>query len=170
MVPIIPVHYSHPLTLITSKAPFRLTFIAPIKHCHSPALTMSPLGVSLGLRAASSATNIPNYAPAFLSFHFIWAYCVLASRTLKQWYGIDPQESTRQDLDKYGNDAVKSGKITQKQLEMLRCNEAAHANSVENYAFLLAQLGSLVLLELIEELLIVRGWCLRWRGWRMGLC
>jgi len=102
---------------------------------------MPPLSVSLGLRAASSATNIPNYAPAFLSFHFIWAYGVLSSRTLKQWYGIDHQESPRYDLDKYGNEAVKSGKITQQQLDMLRRNEAAHANSVENYAFFVGAIG-----------------------------
>lgn len=102
---------------------------------------MAPLGVALGLRAASSATNVPNYAPAFLSFNFIWAYCVLASRTPKQWYGIDHQESPRQDLDKYGNEAVKSGKITQKQLDMLRRNEAAHANAVENYAVLVGAIG-----------------------------
>ncbi|KAF2129433.1 hypothetical protein P153DRAFT_316372 [Dothidotthia symphoricarpi CBS 119687] len=102
---------------------------------------MAPLGIALGLRAAPSATNIPNYAPAFLSFHFIWAYGVLSSRTLKQWYGIDHNESPRYDLDKYGNDAVKSGQITQKQLDMLRRNESAHANAVENYAFFVGAIG-----------------------------
>ncbi|PVH95199.1 hypothetical protein DM02DRAFT_618059 [Periconia macrospinosa] len=102
---------------------------------------MAPLGIALGLRAASSATSIPNYAPVFLSFHFIWAYGILSSRTLKQWYGIDHNESPRHDLDKYGNDAVQSGKITQKQLNMLRRNESAHANSVENYAFFAAAIG-----------------------------
>jgi uncharacterized MAPEG superfamily protein len=102
---------------------------------------MPSLIAALGLRAASPSIIIPNYAPAFLSFHFIWAYGVLSSRTLKQWYGIDHNESPRYDLDKYGNDAVKSGKITQKQLDMLRRNESAHANSVENYAFFVGAIG-----------------------------
>jgi uncharacterized MAPEG superfamily protein len=102
---------------------------------------MPSLGTALGLRAASSTMNIPNYAPAFLSFHFIWAYGVLSSRTLKQWYGLDHNESPRYDLDKYGNDAVKSGKITQRQLDMLRRNESAHANAVENYAFFAGAMG-----------------------------
>jgi uncharacterized MAPEG superfamily protein len=96
---------------------------------------------SLGLRAASSALGTPNYAPAFLGFHFFWAYGVLSSRTLKQWYGIDHNEAPRDDLARYGQEAVKSGKITQKQLGMLRRNEAAHANSVENYAFFAAAIG-----------------------------
>lgn len=102
---------------------------------------MAPLSVALGLRAAPPTTQIPNYAPALLSFHFIWAYGVLSSRTLKQWYGIDHNESPRHDLDKYGAAAVKSGKITQKQLDMLRRNESAHANAVENYAFFVGATG-----------------------------
>jgi uncharacterized MAPEG superfamily protein len=102
---------------------------------------MPPLSTTLGLRGASPTSLIPNYAPAFLAFHFIWAYGVLSSRTLKQWYGIDHNESPRYDLDKYGNEAMKSGKITQKQLDMLRRNESAHANAVENYAFFGTAIG-----------------------------
>ena len=34
--------------------------------------------------------------------------------------------------------AVRDGKITRKQLEMLQRNEAAHANSVENYTLFVA--------------------------------
>jgi uncharacterized MAPEG superfamily protein len=104
-------------------------------------IAMAPLSIALGLRGASSASGIPNYAPNFLAFHFIWAYGVLSSRTLKQWYCIDHNESPRYDLDKYGNEAVKSGKITQKQLDMLRRNESAHANAVENYAFFGTAIG-----------------------------
>ncbi|KAF2845608.1 hypothetical protein T440DRAFT_261104 [Plenodomus tracheiphilus IPT5] len=102
---------------------------------------MTPLSIALGLRAASPTTFIPNYAPAFLSFHFIFAYGILSSRTLKQWYGIDHNESPRYDLDKYGNAAVESGQITQKQLDMLRRNESAHANAVENYTFFVGAIG-----------------------------
>jgi len=102
---------------------------------------MATLGAALGLRAASAASPTPNYAPAFLCFHFVFAYGVLSSRTLKQWYGIDHNESPRYDLDRYGAAAVAEGRITQKQLDMLRRNESAHANAVENYAFFLGAVG-----------------------------
>jgi uncharacterized MAPEG superfamily protein len=68
-----------------------------------------------------------------VSFHFVFAYCILAPRHLKQIYGIDHNVSPREDLAKYGDAAVKSGKITQKQLDMMRRNESAQANSIENY-------------------------------------
>lgn len=96
---------------------------------------MVSLGVALGLRAAPLTVIVPNYAPFFLGLHFFFAYGLLSSRTLKQWYGIDHNVSPRYDLAKYGDAAVASGKITQKQLDMLKRNESAHANAVENYAF-----------------------------------
>lgn len=95
---------------------------------------MASLATTLGLRAPSLPhSTTPNYAPAFVSFHFIFAYVVLAPRHLKQIYGIDHNVSPREDLAKYGDAAVKSGKITQRQLEMMRRNESTHANAVENY-------------------------------------
>lgn len=105
---------------------------------------MAPsLGVALGLRAAPSASgaSLPNLAPAFLGFHFVFAYGVLSSRTLKQWYGLDHNESPRYDLATYGDAAVASGRITRRQLDMLRRNESAHANAVENYALLVGALA-----------------------------
>ncbi|KAJ5586827.1 uncharacterized protein N7459_002592 [Penicillium hispanicum] len=100
---------------------------------------MSSLLTNLGLRAADSAHGaIPNYGPFFLGFHFIYAYGVLASRNLKQWYGIDHQVAPREDLARYGEASVREGKITRRQLDMLKRNEAAHANSVENYTLLVA--------------------------------
>lgn len=97
---------------------------------------MASFATNLGLRlpAALPAIMTTNYGPAFLAFHFIFAYGVLSSRTLKQWYGIDHNASPREDLAKHGIAAVESGKITQAQLDMLRRNEAAHANAVENYS------------------------------------
>ncbi|KAI1399271.1 hypothetical protein F4819DRAFT_465745 [Hypoxylon fuscum] len=95
---------------------------------------MASLATTLGLRAASSISTPHNHAPAFLGFHFLFAYNILSSRALKQYYGIDHNASPREDLAKHGDAAVRSGKITQKQLDMLRRNEAAHANAVENYA------------------------------------
>ncbi|KAJ5788613.1 hypothetical protein N7457_003603 [Penicillium paradoxum] len=85
-----------------------------------------------------STNPTPNYGLYFLTFHFIFAYRVLSSRTLKQWYGIDHQVSPREDLGKYGEAAVRDGKITRRQLDMLKRNEAAHANSVENFPLVVA--------------------------------
>ncbi|KAI1765791.1 hypothetical protein GGR53DRAFT_489071 [Hypoxylon sp. FL1150] len=99
---------------------------------------MASLASALGLRAASF---VPNNAPAYLGFHFIFAYGVMSSRTLKQYYGIDHNESPREDLAKYGEAAVRSGKITARQLGMLRRNESAHANAVENYTLLVAAMA-----------------------------
>ncbi|KAJ5444390.1 uncharacterized protein N7458_008262 [Penicillium daleae] len=102
---------------------------------------MSSLLTAIGLRAPNSLESvIPNYSPFFLGFHFLWAYGVLSSRTLKQWYGIDHQVSPREDLAKYGEAAIREGKMTRKQLDMLKRNEAAHANSVENYPLLVGSL------------------------------
>ncbi|KAJ5601010.1 hypothetical protein N7510_010544 [Penicillium lagena] len=99
---------------------------------------MSSFLAQLGLRAAPATASISNYGPAFLGFNFVFAYGVLASRTLKQIYGIDHQESPREDLSKYGEAAVREGKITRAQLDMLKRNEAAHANAVENFTLLVA--------------------------------
>ncbi|KAH6660146.1 hypothetical protein BKA67DRAFT_547008 [Truncatella angustata] len=102
---------------------------------------MAFLATHLGLRAVPIDGLTPNYAPAYLGFHFVYAYCILASRNLKQIYGIDHQASPREDLVKYGDAAVKSGKITQRQLNMLKRNEGAHANSVENYTLFVGAMG-----------------------------
>ncbi|KAK4200406.1 hypothetical protein QBC40DRAFT_280176 [Triangularia verruculosa] len=116
---------------------------------------MVSLAVALGLRAAPLATTIPNYSPFFLGFHFFFAYGILSSRTLKQWYGIDHNESPRYDLAKYGDAAVASGKITKKQLDMLKRNESAHANAVENYAFFVGAV-SLATIAGVDRTLINR--------------
>jgi uncharacterized MAPEG superfamily protein len=92
----------------------------------------------LGLTTPPLGTTIPHYGPYALIFNFIFAYGLLSSRTLKQYYGIDHNSSPREDLTKYGDAAVSSGKITRAQLEMLKRNESAHANAVENYALLVA--------------------------------
>ncbi|KAJ5374132.1 hypothetical protein N7517_006138 [Penicillium concentricum] len=97
---------------------------------------MASLLPTLGLR--SSLNPAPNHGPIFLTFNFILAYGLLSSRTLKQWYGLDHQVSPREDLSKYGETAVREGKITRKQLDMLKRNESAHANAVENFPLLVA--------------------------------
>ncbi|KAJ2976436.1 hypothetical protein NUW58_g8087 [Xylaria curta] len=85
--------------------------------------------------------SVSELGAGLLSWQFVFAYGLLSSRTLKQWYGIDHNASPREDLAKHGDAAVRSGKITQKQLDMLKRNESAHANSVENYALFAAALG-----------------------------
>lgn len=103
---------------------------------------MASLATALGLRASPlSSLPTPNYAPAFVGFHFFFAYCVLAPRHLKQLYGIDHNVSPREDLTKYGEAAVKSGKITQKQLNMMRRTESAQANSIENFVLFVGAVG-----------------------------
>ncbi|KAK3984624.1 hypothetical protein QBC44DRAFT_10377 [Cladorrhinum sp. PSN332] len=122
---------------------------------------MASLAATLGLRATTtpdSLVSVPNYAPAYLAFHFIFAYGILSSRTLKQYYGIDHQESPRYDLVKYGEAAVKSGKLTKKQLNMLQRCESASANSVENYTFFVGAIGFATLAG-VERTLINR-WAL----------
>ncbi len=44
-------------------------------------------------------------------------------------------------MARYGEAAVKSNKITRRQLDMLKRNEAAHANSIENYTLLVGAMG-----------------------------
>ncbi|KAI1112377.1 hypothetical protein F5Y14DRAFT_421977 [Nemania sp. NC0429] len=102
---------------------------------------MASLAAALGLGTAGAGLSAPNWAPGLLSWQFVFAYGLLSSRSLKQWYGIDHNSSPREDLGKYGGEAVRSGKITQKQLAMLKRNESAHANSVENYALFVAAMG-----------------------------
>jgi uncharacterized MAPEG superfamily protein len=102
---------------------------------------MTSLATALGLRTADAGLSSPNWAPGLLSWQFFFAYGLLSSRTLKQLYGLDHNASPREDLAKYGDAAVRSGKITQKQLDMLRRNESAHANSVENYALFGVAMG-----------------------------
>ncbi|KAK0248950.1 hypothetical protein B0A54_16425 [Friedmanniomyces endolithicus] len=95
--------------------------------------TISSLLTALGLRAASPLSPDPNLAASHIITHFALAYLVLASRTLKQIYSIDHNVSPREDLGKYGDAAVRNGKITQRQLEQLKRMESASANSVENF-------------------------------------
>ncbi|TKA66380.1 hypothetical protein B0A55_09604 [Friedmanniomyces simplex] len=106
---------------------------------------MSSLLTTLGLRASSPLTPTPNLAASYILTHFVFAYFVLSSRTPKQILGIDHNVSPREDLANYGEAAVRSGKITQKQLEALRRLESASANSVENFTlFVGAMLFALV--------------------------
>ncbi|KAJ5697330.1 hypothetical protein N7488_011014 [Penicillium malachiteum] len=95
----------------------------------------------LGL-TESSDSPVTNYTPLFLGVQYFYAYGLLSSRPLKQWYGIDHNVSPREDLAKFGEAAIREGKITRRQLEMLKRNESAHANSVEGFSLFVAGLGT----------------------------
>ena len=68
---------------------------------------MSTLLASLGLRASSPVSPPPpSHAATYIVFHFLFAYAILSTRLLKQYYGLDHNVSPREDLAKYGPRAV----------------------------------------------------------------
>lgn len=89
----------------------------------------------LGLNLPKNPFTAP---AAFIAFNWFYAYIVLASRHFKQYHGIDNQASPRQDLKKYGEIAVREGKMTQAQLDRIYRVEAASANSTEGFIFFTA--------------------------------
>ena len=74
-----------------------------------------------------------NYAASFIVTNFILAHIVFSDRVLKGIYKIDHNASPRQDLDKYGAEAVRKGKIDQATLEMLKRSEGAHKNALDHF-------------------------------------
>lgn len=94
--------------------------------------TMSSLAAILGLKS-NTLTTVPNYAPYHAIFNFLFAYAFLSSRALKNRYGLDHNVNPREDVSRFGERAVQEGKITRAQLNLLKRNEAAHANAVEHF-------------------------------------
>jgi uncharacterized MAPEG superfamily protein len=88
---------------------------------------------ALGLSAGAGC-----HVPYYLMFNFIYAHGFLSSRTIKQKWKMDHNVSPREDVAKYGEKAVQSGKITQAQLNLLKRHEAAHANRMEHWPVLAA--------------------------------
>ena len=98
----------------------------------------------LGLNPATSDKF--TVSAAFLGWGWFYAYCVLSSRTPKQWYGLDHNGNPRQDLSKYAEAAVREGKLQRKQLEQIQRLEAASANAIDGFT-LFATSGESVLLK-----------------------
>jgi len=96
---------------------------------------MSSLTKFVGLQVSSGAANL---APYHTMFHFLFAYAFLSTRGLKNYLKIDHNVSPREDTSKYGERAVAEGKITQRQLNLLKRNEGAHANSMEHFPMFVA--------------------------------
>ncbi|KAL6251061.1 hypothetical protein RBB50_001269 [Rhinocladiella similis] len=87
---------------------------------------------TLGL-SANGLSPPPNNAPYHAIFNFMFAYVFLSSRFLKNIYDIYHNVNPREDVSRFGERAVQEGKITRKQLNMLKRNEAAHANAMEHF-------------------------------------
>ncbi|KEF61516.1 uncharacterized protein A1O9_03083 [Exophiala aquamarina CBS 119918] len=101
----------------------------------------------LGLNLSSSSSNRLAAPAAFLGWQWFYAYCVLSSRTWKQWYGIDHNGSPRQDLTKYAEVAIRDGKLTRAQVDQIKRVEAASANATEGFTLFAAS----VLFALITD-------------------
>ncbi|KAF1990083.1 hypothetical protein K402DRAFT_349176 [Aulographum hederae CBS 113979] len=106
---------------------------------------MTDILTNLGLRANTASLPIPSYTPHFIIGNFILAHALTSLRGTKILAGIDNNVCPREDLDRFGPAAVKSGKMTQAQLDTLKRRQAAHANAVENYPFFL---GAMIFAEL----------------------
>lgn len=98
---------------------------------------------TLGLRAAPGQQP-PNHAATFLLANWVLAYGLMSTRGAKMYYGIDHNVAPREDLAKYGEAAVRAGKLTQRTLDKLKRQEAAHANAIEGYPLFVAASKSVV--------------------------
>lgn len=95
----------------------------------------------------------------FLIANFVWSHALSSSRALKMLYRMDNHVNPRADLDKFGQRAVLEGKITQAQLDMLKRNESAHANSMDHFplfatALVLAKFANLPVVDINSAALL----------------
>ncbi|KIV88552.1 hypothetical protein PV10_08225 [Exophiala mesophila] len=100
---------------------------------------MATLAGALGLTSTANPL-VGNYAAHHAIFNFVLAYMALSARTLKQKYKLDHNVNPREDVARFGEKAVQDGKITREQLNMVKRNEAAHANSMEHYTVFVASI------------------------------
>ncbi|KAJ6028956.1 hypothetical protein N7499_000098 [Penicillium canescens] len=98
---------------------------------------MSAILTTLGLRAAAGQQPA-NHAAGFLVGNWFLAFCFMSIRGEKMYYGLDHNDSPREDLSKYGERAVQEGKLSRRTLEKLKRKEAAHANAQEGYPLFVA--------------------------------
>ncbi|TVY56065.1 hypothetical protein LCER1_G003706 [Lachnellula cervina] len=110
----------------------------------------SSLLTLVGLRATTA--QVPSLASTFLIGNFIYAYAILSTRFIKRRYKLDHNDSPREDVAKYGEAMVKEGKLSAKQLAMVKRWESAHANAVEGYTFFVASVMQTDLASLYQLL------------------
>jgi hypothetical protein len=91
---------------------------------------------------------------AFLAWNWCFAYVVLSSRPWKQACGIDHNGNPRQDVAKYADTAIREGKMTRAQLEVIQRIEAAGANSTDGFAFF-ASSGKVLRTYILSPLLVL---------------
>jgi predicted HNH restriction endonuclease len=85
-------------------------------------------------------SHTPNYAAGYIIGNFCLSYLLLSNQTLKQLLQDRPQQ--RDDVSKYGEQAVREGKLSQRALNMIKRNEAAHENSIAHFPFFCAGMVS----------------------------
>ncbi|KAK2761778.1 hypothetical protein FQN54_001606 [Arachnomyces sp. PD_36] len=92
--------------------------------------------ITLGLRAdPTSVVQAPNYAATIIITNYILTNLVFNSSYAKRRAKIFNPVSPRASVDEFGETAVKEGKISKKQLDMIKRTEAAHHNGIENFPF-----------------------------------
>ena len=99
---------------------------------------------TLGLQAAPGE-QASNHAVAYLVANWLISFGLFSTRREKLKLGIDHNQAPRDDLAKFGEAAVQSGKITRQTLNRLKRQEASMANSAEHYPLFVA--ASMVLAQ-----------------------
>ncbi|KAF8856747.1 hypothetical protein BDZ45DRAFT_789803 [Acephala macrosclerotiorum] len=57
----------------------------------------------------------------------------MSTRFIKNYYKFDHNSAPRQDVDKYGEQMVKDGKLSKRELDMMKRCQAAHENYIKGY-------------------------------------
>ncbi|PLN80382.1 hypothetical protein BDW42DRAFT_113861 [Aspergillus taichungensis] len=99
---------------------------------------MSSILSTLGLRATAGGVAPSNHAVGYIVANWFFTYFATSARASKMWFGLDHNSAPREDLAKYGEAAVQSGKISRRTLNRLKRQEAAHANGVEGFPLFVA--------------------------------
>lgn len=103
---------------------------------------------TLGLRPSALGIEPAAHPAAIIITNFVFAYAISSTRGVKNRLRFDNNVAPREDVAKYGADLVKSGKITQKKLDQIKRQEAAHANSVEHFPFLMGSVLFMMMAKL----------------------
>lgn len=90
----------------------------------------------VGLHASAPVREVAG----LIAWNWFFAYGILASRTPKQFYGIDDQVNPRQSIRKYGENALLKGKLNQAQMDRILRFESASANSTEGFILFTASI------------------------------
>ncbi|KAM3524517.1 hypothetical protein MY4038_007724 [Beauveria bassiana] len=94
---------------------------------------MPSLSSLFGLSATAGGGDPQFMIAEYLIANILISHTLSSTRGLKWLWRIDNHVSPRTDLEKSGPRAVLEGRLQQSQLDMLRRNESAHANSMEHF-------------------------------------